>query len=53
LGLPGVVLWGKTTEEIWRPPQERVVILKNPRGLKIIGVKQVMEKLNAVLRDNP
>jgi heptosyltransferase-3 len=52
LGLPGVVLWGNTVEEIWRPPQERVVVLKNPRGLKIIGVKQVMEKLNTIVSSN-
>jgi ADP-heptose:LPS heptosyltransferase len=49
LGLPGVVLWGNTVEEIWRPPQSQVVILKNPAGLKMIPVDQVMEKLNGIL----
>jgi heptosyltransferase-3 len=49
LGLPGVVLWGNTAEEIWRPPHDRVIVLKNSAGLKMISVKQVMEKLNGVL----
>jgi heptosyltransferase-3 len=52
LGLPGVVLWGNTVEEIWRPPHERVVILKNPAGLKMITVPQVMERLDRILRDH-
>jgi heptosyltransferase-3 len=49
LGLPGVVLWGNTAEEIWRPPQDHVLILKNPGGLKLITIEQVMGKLNGIL----
>jgi len=49
LGLPGVVLWGNTAEEIWRPPQDRVIVLKHPVRLKMISVNQVMEKLDVVL----
>jgi heptosyltransferase-2 len=49
LGVPGVVLWGNTAEEIWRPPHNQVIVLKNPASLKMISVDQVMEKLNAVL----
>jgi heptosyltransferase-3 len=49
LGLPGIVLWGNTSEEIWRPPHNRVIILKHPAGLKMISVKQVMEKLNLII----
>ncbi|HWD92412.1 MAG TPA: glycosyltransferase family 9 protein [Verrucomicrobiae bacterium] len=49
LGLPGIVLWGNTTEEIWRPPHERVVILKHPGGIRMIAVEQVMGKLNDML----
>jgi heptosyltransferase-2 len=49
LDVPGIVLWGNTVEEIWRPPQDRVVILKNPGGLKLITIEQVMEKLNGIL----
>ena len=51
LGLPGIVLWGNTREEIWRPPQDRVIVLKHPAGLKMISISQVMEKLNLLLRE--
>lgn len=49
LGLPGIVLWGNTLEEIWRPPQNQVVVLKHPAGLKMISTSQVMEKLKLIL----
>jgi heptosyltransferase III len=49
LGLPGVVLWGNTREEIWRPPQDQVIVLKHPAGLKMISISQVMEKLKILL----
>jgi heptosyltransferase-2 len=49
LDVPGIVLWGNTAEEIWRPPHERVTIVKNPGGLKLITIEQVMEKLNGIL----
>ena len=48
LGLPGIVLWGNTVEEIWRPPQNRVIVLRHPAGLKMISISQVMEKLKIV-----
>lgn len=51
LGLPGVVLWGSTAEEIWRPPHQQVIVLKNPGGLKMISAGQVMENLKAILRE--
>jgi heptosyltransferase-3 len=45
LGLPGVVLWSHTTEEIWRPPHESVLVLKNVGGIRTIGIEQVIKKL--------
>ncbi|HWI57599.1 MAG TPA: glycosyltransferase family 9 protein, partial [Bacillota bacterium] len=33
VGLPGVVLWGDTVEEVWRPPSDKVVVLRHPAGL--------------------
>ena len=53
LGLPGIVLWGNTLEEIWRPPHPEVIVLKHPAGLKMISVSQVMEKLNLILSERP
>lgn len=52
LGLPGVVLWANTTEEIWRPPHEPVVVLKNSGGIRMITVNQVMERFDGILRDH-
>jgi heptosyltransferase-3 len=45
LGVPVVLLWGDTVEEIWRPPHERVLIVKSTKGLKAITVEQVAEQL--------
>jgi heptosyltransferase-2 len=50
LGLPGVVLWGNTVEEIWRPPHQQIVVLKNPGGIKMITVEEVTENLEGILR---
>lgn len=49
LGLPGLLLWGDSVEEIWRPPQERISILKPTQGLKGIGVDEVWGELNQLL----
>jgi heptosyltransferase-2 len=45
VGLPGIVLWGDTAEEIWRPPSEKVVTLHEPGGLDNLAVSAVLEKL--------
>jgi len=50
LGLPGIVLWGNTAEEIWRPPHEQIVVLKEPGGIRMITVEKVMENLEGILR---
>jgi heptosyltransferase-2 len=45
LGLPGLILWGESVEEIWRPPHDRVVVLKSDTGLKSISVTRVVQEL--------
>jgi len=45
LGIPAVVLWGETNETIWRPPHDRVSIVKNLAGIKTITVEQVSERV--------
>lgn len=50
VGLPGIVLWGNSVEAVWRPPHDTVVVLKNPRGIRLIPVAEVMAKLNGILR---
>jgi heptosyltransferase-2 len=48
VGLPGVVLWGETAEEIWRPPSEKVVVLRHPEGLARLAVEAVAEQLRSI-----
>jgi heptosyltransferase-2 len=50
LDLPVLILWGESAEEIWRPPQSNVEILKNSGGLKAITVSQVIQALNRILK---
>jgi heptosyltransferase-3 len=49
VGLPVLVLWGDTAEEIWRPPHENVVVLKGDRDLKTISVERVIRELADLL----
>ena len=48
LGLPGVVLWGGTSEAVWRPPSEKVLVLKNPGGLAHLPVDVVLEQVQNI-----
>jgi heptosyltransferase-3 len=43
VGLPGIVLWGETAEEIWRPPSEKFRLLRHPAGLAELSVAEVLE----------
>ena len=45
LGLPCIVLWADTLEEIWRPQGERLVVLKEITGVRAISVEKVMNEL--------
>jgi len=45
VGLPGLILWGKSTEEVWRPPSEKVVILNHPNGLANLPVRDVLDQI--------
>lgn len=49
LGLPGVILWGESREEIWRPPSDKVRVLKSRLGLNHILPPDVMEVVSQVL----
>jgi heptosyltransferase-2 len=48
VGLPGLVLWGDSAEEIWRPPSEKVTVLRHPAGLARLPVAEVVEQLRKV-----
>lgn len=45
VGLPGLVLWADTAEDIWRPPSERVIVLRHPAGLARLPVEKVLQQL--------
>lgn len=42
LGLSGLVLWGDSSEEVWRPPSEQFVVLRHPAGLAHLPVSTVL-----------
>jgi len=49
LGLPCVVLWADTIEEIWRPQGESVTIIQETVGLHSLSVERVMGELKRLL----
>ena len=46
LGLGGLVLWGETAREVWRPRSERMRILTAPGGLRSLTVEKVINETN-------
>jgi heptosyltransferase-2 len=49
LGLPSLILWADTIEEIWRPRGKRVTILREARGIGSISVECVVGELAKLL----
>jgi heptosyltransferase-3 len=49
VGSPCLILWGNTAEHVWRPPSEKVVVLRHPAGLARLTVTEVVEHLPKVL----
>ena len=45
LGLPGIVLWGDTVAEVWRPPSPKVALLGHPAGLGCLPAREVLPRL--------
>jgi heptosyltransferase-2 len=45
VGLPGLLLWGETAEEIWRPPSDKMLIVRHPDGLTDLPVSVVLDKI--------
>jgi heptosyltransferase-2 len=52
VGLPGLVLWADTIEEVWRPPSERVTVLRHPAGLDRLPVEKVLQQLRQLPLSN-
>jgi len=53
LGLPCLILWADTIEEIWRPQGERFVIVREAAGVRAISVERVLAELPAILQPEP
>jgi heptosyltransferase III len=49
LGVPTLVLWGDTVEAVWRPPNEKVIVLWWPAGLEQLPVPKVAEEIVGIL----
>lgn len=45
VGLPGLVLWGETRQEIWRPRSDQFQVLSSPAGLAQLSVPTVESAL--------
>lgn len=45
LGLGGIVLWGDTVEQVWRPPSNKMVVLRSAGGLKRLQARTVFEAI--------
>ena len=48
LGLPTLVLWGKSDEKIWRPLGEKVRVLNQHSELAELTLETVLEGINAL-----
>ena len=46
VGLPGLLLWGDSLEEIWRPPSPKITILRHPAGLERLPLSDVIRHLD-------
>jgi len=53
LGLPCLILWADTVEEIWRPQGERLAIVREAAGVRAISVERVLAELAAILQPEP
>ena len=51
LGLPGLLLWGDSAEEIWRPPSEKIRILRHPAGLQQLPLTEVVRHLDSLINN--
>jgi heptosyltransferase-2 len=49
LGLPTLVLWADTIEEVWRPQGNHVTIVKEVTGLHTLDVERVLRELTQLI----
>jgi len=49
VGLRGLLLWSDSSQAVWRPPSERMIILSDKAGLSNLPVHEVFQGLKQVL----
>lgn len=49
LGLPCLVLWAESVEEIWRPQGQGITIVRDLLGINSLSVDRVMQELKPLL----
>jgi heptosyltransferase-2 len=52
VGLPALLLWGNTVEEIWRPAGENVMVLRAASGLVELPVAQVLATVRQIWNES-
>jgi heptosyltransferase III len=50
LGLPSLILWGATNEIVWKPGGDKVVLLRDARGLEHLPVETVFNDISTLFR---
>jgi heptosyltransferase-3 len=50
VGLPGILLWGETITEVWRPPSVKIALLSDPDGLAALPVDRVLAELEQLFK---
>jgi ADP-heptose:LPS heptosyltransferase len=50
VGVPTLVLWADTVEEVWRPQGERLTLVREVAGIGSISVERVMREVGSLLR---
>jgi heptosyltransferase-2 len=50
LGLPALILWGATNEIVWKPGGDKVVLLRDARGLEHLPVETVFNDVSTRFR---
>lgn len=48
LDLPGLLLWGNTSQTIWRPRSDRFDLLAHPEGLEKLSVEKVFAAIHGI-----
>lgn len=49
VGLPGICLWGETTERVWRPRSDRFEVVHGGSGLEGIDVGEVATRVEKLM----